>query len=153
MRSLLKIAKYFLIGLFSLLLIFALARAWWLRPKVWLEPITNGYAFESPVDLTTFPGEPDKMIVVQKYGKIFLFDKKDPRPHLMLDISDRVYAGGEEGLLSIAIDPENTDTAYIYYCLEKPFRNRLSRVRLREDRTLDIETEQILALLAGFDHF
>jgi hypothetical protein len=44
MRSLLKIAKYFLIGLFSLLLIFALARAWWLRPKVWLEPITNGYA-------------------------------------------------------------------------------------------------------------
>jgi hypothetical protein len=108
---------------------------------VWLEPITNGYAFESPVDLTTFPGEPDKMIVVQKYGKIFLFDKKDPRPHLMLDISDRVYAGGEEGLLSIAIDPENTDTAYIYYCLEKPFRNCLSRVRLREDRTLDIETE------------
>jgi hypothetical protein len=104
MRSLLKIAKYFLIGLFSLLLIFALARAWWLRPKVWLEPITNGYAFESPVDLTTFPGEPDKMIVVQKYGKIFLFDKKDPRPHLMLDISDRVYAGGEEGLLSIAIE-------------------------------------------------
>ena len=144
MGGLVKFLKYTFVTLFTLILVFALARAWWLRPKVWLEPISGGHAYDSPVDLTTFPGEPDKMIVTQKYGKIFWFDKSDPTPNLMLDISERVYAGGEEGLLSIAIDPENTNTAYIYYCLEKPFRNRLSRVKIREDRTLDIETEEIL---------
>lgn len=144
MKSLFFVLKTLAVGFFAVLLVFAVARAWWLRPKVWLEPISAGHAFDSPVDLTTFPSEPDKLIVTQKYGKIYWFDKKDPKPNLMLDISDRVYAGGEEGLLSIAIDPQNPNTAYIYYCLEKPFRNRLSRVQMREGRTLDISTEEIL---------
>ncbi|MEO0335890.1 MAG: hypothetical protein AAF202_05830, partial [Pseudomonadota bacterium] len=76
MKSVLQILKIAIVGLFTLVLVFALARAWWLRPKIWLEPITAGHAFESPVDLTTFPGEPDKLIVTQKYGKIFWFDKQ-----------------------------------------------------------------------------
>lgn len=144
MKTVLKFTKWFALGLFAFVLFAALLRAWIFRPRVWLEPIAGGHAFESPVDLTSFPGEPENLIVTEKYGRIYWFNKQKPEPKLMLDLKGKIYAGGEEGLLSIAIDPENTDTAYIYYCLDKPFRNKLVRVKLRADKTIDMSTEEVL---------
>lgn len=73
--------------------------------------------FRSPVEIKSAPGFPRLMFVVEQRGRIMVLrrGKKLKRP--FLDISNRVRAGGEQGLLSVGFPPDyrRTKRFYVYY--------------------------------------
>ncbi|MCM8537056.1 MAG: PQQ-dependent sugar dehydrogenase [Lentisphaeraceae bacterium] len=77
----------------------------------------NNLSFSSPVALRTPPGE-ESLYVVEKIGRVYLLeDLGSPQKQLVLDISQKVESGGEQGLLSIAFHPNfrQNNTFYAFY--------------------------------------
>jgi glucose/arabinose dehydrogenase len=85
------------------------------RPGVRLIKVGS---FQQPVYLTSSPGDPHRLFVVERQGRVrvLLDGRKLAAP--FLDISGKVGSGGEEqGLLSIAFAPDypRSGLLYIYY--------------------------------------
>jgi glucose/arabinose dehydrogenase len=70
--------------------------------------------FDTPVELTTRPGDV-RSFVVEQGGRVLAFD--DLSTEVVLDITDRTAANGERGLLGAAFDPA-ADRAYVHYSNE-----------------------------------
>jgi glucose/arabinose dehydrogenase len=68
-----------------------------------LELVANG--FQSPVHLTHAPTDSSRLFVVERGGVIRIIKDGAVVPTPFLDISGRVKAGGEQGLLSVAFHP------------------------------------------------
>jgi glucose/arabinose dehydrogenase len=66
-----------------------------------------------PVQLTARPGE-EHGYVITKDGLVWLLDGAGVVEQPVLDISDQVHDEGEQGLLSIALHPEDT-RLYLHY--------------------------------------
>jgi glucose/arabinose dehydrogenase len=85
--------------------------------KVGLKPIAK---FDNPVFITGAPGAEKLLFVVEKTGKIRVVrdGKKLSKP--FLNISDRISGGGEQGLLSMAFDPDYAANRrfYVFYTNE-----------------------------------
>ena len=71
-----------------------------------MRPFATG--FDSPVYVTAPRSEPGKLYVVEQPGVIRVLDNGKLRPQPFLDIRSRVTSGGEQGLLSMAFDPNYT---------------------------------------------
>jgi glucose/arabinose dehydrogenase len=73
--------------------------------------------FDAPLYVTGPPGDRRRVFVVQQGGRIAIVraGKRLARP--FLDIGDRVTAGGEQGLLSMAFAPDYAQSGlfYVYY--------------------------------------
>jgi glucose/arabinose dehydrogenase len=71
--------------------------------------------FDSPVYLTSPPGDRDRRFVVEQDGRILVLHHRNART--FLDIRGRVSSGGESGLLSMAFSPDYATTKrfYVYY--------------------------------------
>jgi glucose/arabinose dehydrogenase len=67
-----------------------------------------------PVQLTARPGD-QHGYVITKNGLVWLFDGTAVAAEPVLDISDRVLNDGEQGLLSIALHPEDPNRLYLHY--------------------------------------
>jgi glucose/arabinose dehydrogenase len=67
--------------------------------------------FNQPVYVTSLP-DPNRLLVVEQGGTIQLW--QGGAASTFLDIRDRVLAGGERGLLSVAVAPNYPDTRHIY---------------------------------------
>lgn len=84
------------------------------RPGLRLQRIGD---FDSPVYVTAPPGDRRRMFVVEQGGTVRIVrgGKKLERP--FLDVSDRIDAGGERGLLSLAFAPDYASSGlfYVYY--------------------------------------
>src|SRR5262249_12404887 len=61
--------------------------------------------FDSPLYVTATKSEPGNLYVVEQPGVIRVIQNGTVRPQPFLDIRSRVTAGGEQGLLSMAFDP------------------------------------------------
>src|SRR4051794_11466864 len=61
--------------------------------------------FDSPVYVTSAPGDPTTLYVVEQPGVIKIV-KNGQVTGTLLDIRDRVKSGGEQGLLSVAFSPQ-----------------------------------------------
>src|SRR4051794_31975876 len=61
--------------------------------------------FDSPVYVTSAPGDPTTLYVVEQPGVIKIV-KNGQVAGTLLDIRDRVKSGGEQGLLSVAFSPQ-----------------------------------------------
>src|SRR5437588_8337565 len=61
--------------------------------------------FDSPVYVTATHSQPGKLYVVEQPGVIRVLVKGKIQPHPFLDIHNLVKSGGEQGLLSVAFDP------------------------------------------------
>jgi glucose/arabinose dehydrogenase len=61
--------------------------------------------FDAPVDVTSAPGDPTTLYVVEQPGVIKIV-KNGSAAGTFLDIRSRVKSGGEQGLLSIAFHPQ-----------------------------------------------
>lgn len=74
-------------------------------------------SFESPVYVEDAPGSPKLLFVVEQTGTIQVLRKGKTLGRPFLDLSDVVLYGGEQGLLSIAFDPdyEKNRRFYVYY--------------------------------------
>ena len=68
-----------------------------------LERVATGLA--SPVHVAAPRSEPRRLYVVEQEGRILVHENGRVRPQPFLDIRDRVTAGGERGLLSVAFHP------------------------------------------------
>jgi glucose/arabinose dehydrogenase len=84
------------------------------RPGLRLQRIGT---FASPLYVTAPPGDRRRQFVVEQEGRVMVVrgGRKQSRP--FLDIRDRVLAGGERGLLSLAFAPDYARSRrfYVYY--------------------------------------
>jgi glucose/arabinose dehydrogenase len=67
---------------------------------------------DSPTYLTSAPGEPKSLYVVEQPGRILVLT--GGRQRVFLDIRSRVKSGGEQGLLSVAFPPDYTKSRRFY---------------------------------------
>jgi glucose/arabinose dehydrogenase len=72
-------------------------------PGASFEPYVNG--FNAPVDVTSAPGDPSTLYVVEQPGTIKIV-RNGQITGTFLDITSRVKSGGEQGLLSVAFHPQ-----------------------------------------------
>jgi glucose/arabinose dehydrogenase len=80
-----------------------------------LERVADG--LEAPVYLTWAPGEPERLYVVERVGRVRVAEGGRVRAEPFLDVSDEVQAGGEQGLLGLAFHPgyEENRLLYVHY--------------------------------------
>jgi len=77
-----------------------------------LERVVSG--LDSPLYVTTEPGETSPLYVVLQVGEIVVVEDGAVRPEPFLDIRDEVASGGEQGLLSFAFDPDYRKNRRLY---------------------------------------
>ena len=78
----------------------------------------DGRSFEQPIELLAWPGDgPDDatggLLVAEQRGGISLY-AADGSVRGVLDLSEQVVFRGEQGLLSVALDPDFADHPYLY---------------------------------------
>jgi glucose/arabinose dehydrogenase len=75
------------------------------------EPVVS---LDFPVQLIPRPGS-ELSYIATRAGRIWLFDGEALGDTPVLDITDRVRSGGEQGLLSIVLHPEDLDRLFVHY--------------------------------------
>ncbi len=77
--------------------------------------------FSSPLFLTHAPGDTTRLFVVEQAGKIQVFSSSSTTStkKTFLDITAKVDAGGEKGLLGLAFDPSYSSNGYFYVYYSK----------------------------------
>jgi glucose/arabinose dehydrogenase len=73
--------------------------------------------FRMPVQVTAPPGDPLRVMVVERQGRIRVVRDGEVQRTPFLDIRGRVLGGYERGLLSLAFSPDYADSGlfYVYY--------------------------------------
>jgi glucose/arabinose dehydrogenase len=73
--------------------------------------------FESPVFVTSPPGDRSRQFVVEQGGRVMVVRGGRKLDEPFLDIRDQVTAGGEQGLLSLAFAPDYAESGrfYVYF--------------------------------------
>jgi hypothetical protein len=100
----------------------ALAVALLATPASAAPRLTQIGSFDTPVYVTAPPGDPHRLFVVEKEGRIIeLRDGQRVDPPF-LDITPEVVSGGERGLLSMAfaLDYATSGRFYVYYTAPLP---------------------------------
>lgn len=160
----------------SWLLLFLMAPMVTLAPaaaQVAAEQLPTGFidraiteVYGSPTDLAWLG---DDLLVATQEGWLFRLSGSQPQPThpaMILDVSDVVGIGQEQGLLGVIPDPDFPSRPYIYvyytrsrgtgHCdiLPANCNNRVSRLTLRDDGMLDRASEVTLVdtILAGSLH-
>lgn len=77
-----------------------------------LQPFVDG--FELPVFIAAVPGEENKQYVLEKLARIRVVTDGTLQEQPVLDISDLVSTGNEQGLLGLAFHPDFANNGYIY---------------------------------------
>src|SRR5262245_23498389 len=72
-----------------------------------LEPVLNGLA--SPLYVTNAHDGSDRLFILEQEGRIKVLQPGATTPSLFLDLTSRVLAGGERGLLGLAFHPQFAD--------------------------------------------
>lgn len=112
--------------------------------------VFSNLAFRQPVFLTWVPGGDDRLALVEQAGRIAIFaNREDVRQTAtFLDISSKVSAGGEEGMLGLAFDPayQSNGYFYVYYSAASPRRSVISRftVSHTDPNKADPASEQVI---------
>lgn len=82
-------------------------------PAVALQLVADGLA--DPINVT---GTPDGWLLVnERAGRVMAVNPADGQPVAVLDLTDRVQGGGEQGLLGFALHPDWPDVprAFVHY--------------------------------------
>ena len=69
---------------------------------------------DAPVGISSTPSEPDRLYVVEQPGVVRVVENGKLLPDPFLDIHDLVVSGGEQGLLSLAFDPDYASNHLFY---------------------------------------
>ena len=95
-------------------------------------PILNAYQFSQPIEMLPLPD--GSLLVAEQRGYITRFVEEDGEIEQfgILDLTESIRFGGEEGLLSMALHPnlENEPYLFVYYSPADARVTRLSRFRL-----------------------
>ncbi len=102
------------------------------RTGLTLVPIVKGLA--QPVHLTAPAGDP-RLFVVEQPGRIRIVSNGRLLALPFLDLTDRVRAGGERGLLSVAFHPRYRTNGLLYVnYTDRRGDTRIERYRVSPDR-------------------
>jgi glucose/arabinose dehydrogenase len=74
------------------------------RTTLGLRAVATGLS--SPLYVASVPSQPTKLYVVEQTGRIIVLVNGKPRATPFLDIRNKIAAGGERGLLSVAFHPD-----------------------------------------------
>ncbi|MDA0162697.1 PQQ-dependent sugar dehydrogenase [Solirubrobacter ginsenosidimutans] len=74
-------------------------------------------SFDSPVYVTSPPGDTSRLFVVEQGGKVRVIKNGKTLDTPFLDVSDKIVSGSEQGLLSIAFAPDYAASGlfYVFY--------------------------------------
>ncbi|MBM9575703.1 PQQ-dependent sugar dehydrogenase [Leptospira sp. 201903070] len=70
----------------------------------WYSPVAGG--FQEPTDIQFFPGDSNRMIVLEKRGKVVEFDVAKKQRMIRADFTGQIETLSEEGLLGLAFSPD-----------------------------------------------
>jgi glucose/arabinose dehydrogenase len=109
-------------------------------PSLSAEEVATG--FSSPVYVTQAPGSTDTLWVVERGGRIRLV-RGGSIVGDFLDVSDRIVAGGEQGLLGLAFHPdyETNGRFFIYYTSNSGGRNVVAEYAVSGDPDVADDSE------------
>ena len=145
-----KIAFCFLVLIVLILVI----RSLYLRPRVALNRMAPAEPFNLPTHIVPFPRDNSRFAVTEKPGTIkWIYKTSRKSEGILLDISQKVYSEGwEEGLLSIAFDPQFEENSfyYVFYSLDNPKKSRISRFTMNPDYTTDLSSELVILEIKKF---
>ncbi len=101
---------------------------------------------DSPTYLTAPAGDA-RLFVVERPGRIRVVENGNLLNAPFLDISSRVFTGGEGGLLSMAFDPQYTSNGYFYIYYTDPQQNIvIERMRVGSNPNLADPTSSLVIL-------
>ena len=102
---------------------------------VHLTPVAS---FDTPVYVTAPPGDPHRLFVVEKAGRIMEVRNGQKLPAPFLDIAPDVTSKGEQGLLSMAFAPDyaTSRTFYVYFTAPRAGDANGSVITIQQFRTL-----------------
>ena len=69
---------------------------------------------DSPLGIASTPSEPDRLYIVEQPGLVRVVEDGELLSQPFLDVQGQVVSGGEQGLLSLAFDPEYESTGLFY---------------------------------------
>jgi glucose/arabinose dehydrogenase len=103
-------------------------------------------SFSSPVFVTGAPGDKRRVYVVEQGGRVIVV--RNGRHRTFLDISSRVTAGGEQGLLGLAFAPDFTRSRrfYVYYTGLAGSENVVEFRAASRDRARDGSARRVLRM-------
>jgi Glucose / Sorbosone dehydrogenase len=106
--------------------------------------------FQAPVYATAAPGEPHNLYVVEQAGRIRVLNSGRIRATPFLDIRQLVVSGGEQGLLSVAFDPDYQKNRRFF--VDYTDRNGNTRiVRYRSNgRTAILSSAKLISFVEDF---
>ncbi|HEY7420947.1 MAG TPA: PQQ-dependent sugar dehydrogenase [Gaiellaceae bacterium] len=111
-------------------------------------PVVGG--FDSPVYVTSAPGDPTTLYVVEQPGRIRIV-RDGKIAGTFLDIRSRVESGGEQGLLSMAFSPHFTSNHLFYVSYTDVHGNsRIARYRASGGRGVRSSGRILLAVHQPF---
>ena len=90
-------------------------------PAVKLKLVASGLT--APLGVTTPPGDTHRLFVVDKVGKIRVIANGTLLAKPFLDVSGLVSGGSEQGLLSLAFDPNYSKNGHFYVDYTNPAGN------------------------------
>ncbi|MCK9487089.1 MAG: PQQ-dependent sugar dehydrogenase [Dehalococcoidia bacterium] len=100
---------------------------------------------ERPVELFSYPLGGYEVALVEREGVVYGLDEDGATP--ILDLRDRVRReGSEEGLLSVALDPQFSTNRHVwaYYSASDPRRTVLARYEATADGSIDPASELVV---------
>jgi glucose/arabinose dehydrogenase len=90
--------------------------------------------FDQPVELISPPDGSNRIFVLAQKGKIHVFPNSPTTSasNVFLDLTSKVFSGGERGLLGIAFHPDYAQNGYFYlnYTRGNPLETAISRFRV-----------------------
>jgi glucose/arabinose dehydrogenase len=76
--------------------------------------LTSLGTFSSPLSVTSPPGDPSRIFVVERTGTVRVVKNGVVLPTPFIDVSDEISTDGERGLLSIAFAPDYAVSGLVY---------------------------------------
>jgi glucose/arabinose dehydrogenase len=100
---------------------------------------------EFPVEMVALPGS-DTSYIATKGGRVWAYDGSAVMESPVLDISLRVRNGGEQGLLSIALHPDDTSRFFAHYS-DNDGDTVVSEFTFTSPTEIDPRSEEVLLTL------
>lgn len=111
-------------------------------PGVVLVPVADQML--GALDVATPPGDAQTLYVVQQQGMIQAMERDGSNARTVLDLTDRVKSGGEQGLLGLAFHPDYAQNGLVYV----HYTDRSGQVQISEfesnGKTIDASSERPL---------
>ncbi|MEM7033494.1 MAG: PQQ-dependent sugar dehydrogenase, partial [Chloroflexota bacterium] len=105
----------------------------------------SGTEFERPIEIGGYPG--NRVFVAEQDGRIYLLSPNNSEKQVLADLRSQVSrTGNEEGLLSVALDPnfDQNQHIWLYYSVnDGPRRTRLARFTVQADQ-IDLNSELVI---------